>query len=51
MLYYPWYDEDIDLLGGCATYQEQYRLAHAVMHDNECKEDSEIDEDGPPEHL
>ena len=57
MLYYPWYDEEADLLGGCATYEEHYRLVHDVVHDNESKytrediDDLEIDEDGPPEHL
>ena len=24
MLYYPWYDEENDLLGGCASYAEHY---------------------------
>ena len=57
MLYYPWYDEEADLLGGYATYEEHYRHVHDVVHDNESKytqadiEDLEIDENGPPEHL
>lgn len=57
LLYYPWYNEEADLLGGCASYEEHYRLAHDVVIDNESKyteadiEDLEIDEGGPPEHL
>ena len=26
MLYYPWYDEESDLLGGCTSYAEHYEL-------------------------
>ena len=26
-LYYPWYNEDADLLGGYSTYEEHYRRA------------------------
>ena len=27
MLYCPWYDEQVDLLGGYSTYEEHYRRA------------------------
>ena len=57
MLYYLWYDEHTDLLGGYSTYEEHYRHVYDVVHRNECKytqadiEDIQIDDDGPPEHL
>ena len=57
MLYFPWYNEDTDLLGGYATYEEHYRHAHTIVVANESKysqtdvEDIEVDEDGPPEHV
>ena len=57
MLYYPWYNEQADLLGGYSTYEEQYRHVYNAMHTNESKytkadvENIENDEDGPPEHL
>ena len=57
MLYYPWYDEDTDLLGGYATYAEHYHHVHATIVANETRysqtdvEDMEVDEDGPPEHV
>ena len=57
LLYYPWYNEEADLMGGCASYEEHYRLAHDVVIDDESEyteadiEDLEIDEGGPPEHL
>ena len=57
MLYYPWYDEDTDLLGGYATYEEHYHHVHATIVANETRysqtdvEDMEVDEDGPPEHV
>ena len=57
MLYYPWYDEDTDLLGGYASYEEHYRHVHATIVANETRysqtdvEDMEVDEDGPPEHV
>ena len=55
-LYYPWYNEQADLLGGYSTYEEHYRHVHNIVHANESKytkadvEDIDIDEDGPPEH-
>ena len=57
MLYFPWYNEDTDLLGGYATYEEHYHHVHAIVVANESKysqidvEDIEVDEDGPPEHV
>ena len=54
MLYYPWYNEQADILGGYSTYEEHYRHICNIVHTNESKEnveDIEIDEDGPPEHL
>ena len=57
MLYYPWYNEQADILGGYSTYEEHYRHVCNIVHTNESKytkenvEDIEIDEDGPPEHL
>ena len=57
MLYYPWYDEHVDLLGGYSTYEEHCRHVCHVVHANESKytqadvEDIDIDENGPPEHL
>ena len=56
-MYYPWYNEQADLLGGYSTYEEHYRHVYNVVHTNESKytkadvENIEIDEDGPPEHL
>ena len=37
MLYYPWYDEENDLLGGCASYAEHYEQVRAVVIENENK--------------
>ena len=57
MLYFPWYDEDSDLLGGYVTYQEDYNNVHPTVLSNECKysqanvDDIEVDENSPPEHL
>ena len=57
MLYYPWYDEQADLLGGYSTYEEHYRHVHSTVHTNENKysqtdvDNVDIDENGPPEHL
>ena len=35
MLYYPWYQEDTDILGGYSTYEEQYHYVHATIVANE----------------
>ena len=57
MLYYPWYNEQTDLLGGYSNYEEHYRHVSTAVYANESKytkadiEDVDIDEDGPPEHL
>ena len=57
VLYYPWYDEQTDLLGGYETYEEHYRHVKTILQTNETKytkadiEDVEVDENGPPEHL
>ena len=56
MLYYPWYDEQADLLGGYSTYEEHYRRVHSTVLANESKysqadvDDVDIDENGLPEH-
>ena len=34
MLYYPWHDEDRDLLSNCATYEEHYRSNVKQVVDN-----------------
>ena len=34
MLYYPWYDEQRDLLGSYSTYEEHYRHVHDVVQIN-----------------
>ena len=57
MLYFLWYNEDSDLLGGYAIYEENFLHVHAIVVANESKysqtdvEDIEVDEDGPPEHV
>ena len=54
MLYYPWFDEQADLLGGYPTYEAHYRHVCDTVHTNDTKEDVDdidVDENGPPEHL
>ena len=57
MLYFPWFNEDTDLLGGYGTYEEHYYHVRDVVIANESKyslidvEDIDVDEDGPPEHV
>ena len=57
MLYYPWYDEDRDLLGGRSTYEEHYEQVRSLVLttiQRYCQsdvEDIEINENGPPEDL
>ena len=54
MLYYPWFDEQTDLLGQYETYEQHYRHVKTFVQTNESKytkadiEDIEVDEDGPP---
>ena len=57
MLYYPWYNEDTDLLGGYSTYEEHYNNVHSVISANEKKynfvyvDDIDVSLEGPPEHI
>ena len=57
MLYYPWFDEQTDLLGGHPSYEAHYRHVANTVLTNESKytkeaiDEIEVDEDGPPEHL
>ena len=57
MLYYPWFDEETDLLGRYATCEEHYRHVKTIVQTNESKytkadiDDIQVDEGGPPEHL
>ena len=47
MLYYPWYNEQADLIGGYSTYEEHYRHVHPTVVANESKysqTDVDIDE-------
>ena len=37
MLYYPWPNEDIDVLGNYETYEERYNHVQDVVIDNESK--------------
>ena len=37
MLYYPWYVEETDLLGGYSMYEEHYNNVHSTVYANECK--------------
>ena len=49
MLYYPWYDENREILGGYATYQELYDHVKSTVAANEdeftssCLDDMDID--------
>ena len=57
MLYYPWFDEQTDLLGGYPSYEAHYRHVCDSVHTNEARytvedvDDMDVDENGPPEHL
>ena len=57
VLYYPWFDEQTDLLGGYPSYEAHYRHLCDTVHTNESKytkehmDDIDVDENGPPEHL
>ena len=57
MLYYPWFDEQSDLLGGHPTYEAHYRHVFDTVLTNEAKytqesvDELDADEEGPPEHL
>ena len=57
MLYYPWFDEQADLLGGYPSYEAHYRHVCDTVYTDESKYTKEdidsidVDENGPPEHL
>ena len=57
MLYFPWYNEQTDLLSGYSTYEEHYNHVKSIVLANENKysqtdvDSVDIEEDGPPEHL
>jgi hypothetical protein len=57
MLYYPWRDEENDILGNFASFEEHYDHVITTILTNENKytvnnvDDLDIDEDGPPEHV
>ena len=57
MLYYPWFDEQADLLGGYPSYEAHYRHVCDTVLTNESKytkeaiDELDVYEEGPPEHL
>ena len=57
MLYYPWYTEASDLLGGYESYEEHYNHVLTVITENESKytaaniENASYDEDNCPQHA
>ena len=57
MLYYPWFDEQADLLGGYPSYEAHYRhvcdtvLTNESRYTKEAIDELDVDEQGPPEHL
>ena len=57
MLYFPWFDEATDLLGGYATFEEHYFHVQAVVLANERKYTQEhvneiqLSDSGPPQHA
>ena len=57
MLYYPWYIEASDLLGGYESYEEHYNHVLTVITENESKytaadiENASYDEDNRPQHA
>ena len=58
MLYFPWYNEQSDLLGGCPTYEEHYHNVVSVVVADEKKftisnvEDADFDvENCPHTHV
>ena len=57
MLYYPWYKEDTDLLGGFSTYEEHYNNVKPTVLANENVftvsdvGDTQVDMDSRPEHV
>ena len=57
ILYYPWFDEDTDLLGGYSSYEEPYNRVHSTISANEMKYfcnyvyNFDYNLDGPSEHI
>ena len=57
MLYFPWYDEEHDLLCGYSSYAEHYQNVLSIVLENEKKYTVEeidsinVDEDSRPEHA
>ena len=57
MLYFPWYSESTDLLGGYSTYEEHYNHVKHIITANQLKytqadvDSLEIDENNFPEHV
>ncbi len=57
MLYYPWFNESNDLLGGYSTYEDHYNHVKHIITTNEQKytlaniDGLEIDENNIPEHA
>ena len=57
MLYYPWYNEDADLLGGYLTHEEHYVNVRSIVVEHKSMfslsdvEDMDFDIDGRPQHL
>uniref|UniRef100_A0A1X7V9K9 Uncharacterized protein n=1 Tax=Amphimedon queenslandica TaxID=400682 RepID=A0A1X7V9K9_AMPQE len=57
MLYYPWYDEDVEYLQAYCTHEEHYNNVHSIISSNEKKYnfvyivDSDVNLEGPPEHI
>lgn len=57
MLYFPWYNEETDLLSGYSTYEEHYHQVRSIVISNEKKynksdiDDIQLDENSPPEHA
>ncbi len=57
MLYYPWYNEEVDLLAGHSTYAEHYNAVRTFVASNESKytieniDDIDVDENSRPEHA
>lgn len=37
MLYYPWYDEQVNLLGGYETFEQHYNHVKNIVHNNQKK--------------
>lgn len=57
MLYFPWYNESTDLLGGFSTYEEHYHHVKSIALANENKysqenlDNMQLDENQPPQHI